>query len=28
MGLKPVVNLSGCIGAWKKAGGTLENSPD
>lgn len=26
MGLKPVVNLSGGVGAWKKAGGTLENS--
>lgn len=24
MGLKPVVNLSGGVGAWKKAGGTLE----
>lgn len=26
MGLKPVVNLSGGVAAWKKAGGTLENS--
>lgn len=26
MGLKPVVNLSGGVGAWKKAGGTLDNS--
>jgi len=25
MGLKPVVNLSGGVGAWTKAGGTLEN---
>ena len=24
MGLSPVVNLSGGVGAWKKAGGTLE----
>ena len=24
MGLAPVVNLSGGVGAWKKAGGTLE----
>lgn len=24
MGLSPVVNMSGGVGAWKKAGGTLE----
>jgi len=24
MGLQPVVNLAGGVGAWKKAGGTLE----
>ena len=26
MGLTPVMNLSGGVGAWKKAGGTLEQS--
>jgi len=24
MGLSPVVNMSGGVGAWKKAGGKLE----
>lgn len=28
MGLKPVVNLSGGVAAWKKAGGPLENAPE
>ncbi len=26
MGLKPVVNLSGGVGAWKKAGGQMEKT--
>ncbi len=26
MGLKPVINLTGGLGAWKKAGGALEQS--
>jgi len=25
MGLKPVINMAGGVGAWKKAGGTLES---